>query len=488
MQKLLPILGVMLCIVSVAMAQDTPPPISIDWNPETSVVSETVQITGSVNPEGLQSYFLEIAPYNPDSDAPIQWQPISLPATTPIVEGVLADWVTVAYPDDNYQLRVHVVLLDGRSVYYTLAPITVANGTTVTPQEQVGVIVSPPDDVVFAGPPPLQLIPPPTDIENDLPLDVGGHVVFFTEETQDLMRETGLTWVKWQIPYSINDTNALNVVRDRINDSHEAGFQVLLSVLGDVDELTELGDDYYPIFAGFLAEVATLDPGAIEVWNEMNLDREWPRGRINPVAYVEMLSQAHAAIKAVNPDIMVITGALAPTGAEGAFGSDRVWNDDRYYQGMVNAGAADYADCIGIHYNEGVIPPNLSGGDPRADNYPTRYLPLMLERVGFPFRNTGIPLCFTELGYLSPDGFDEPLNPNFGWAGGTTLMEQAEWLAQAIQIAADYTRLPVDMLIIWNIDFQRFDDDPQGGYAIIRPDGSCPACETIGALRTQSSG
>ena len=112
----------------------------------------------------------------------------------------------------------------------------------------------------------------------------------------------------------------------------------------------------------------------------------------------------------------------------------------------------------------------------------------MMERVGYPFRNTGIPLCFTELGYLSPDGFDESLNVNFGWAAGTTVEEQSEWLAQAVQIVADYERLPVRLLIIWNVDFDRFDDDPQGGYAIIRPDGTCPACETIGALRAESLG
>ena len=34
--------------------------------------------------------------------------------------------------------------------------------------------------------------------------------------------------------------------------------------------------------------------------------------------------------------------------------------------GMAQAGAADYADCIGVHYNEGIVPPTATGGDPRA--------------------------------------------------------------------------------------------------------------------------
>ena len=68
-----------------------------------------------------------------------------------------------------------------------------------------------------------------------------------------------------------------------------------------------------------------------------------------------------------SPAVLVVTGAPSPTGAEGAFGLDRVWNDDRYYLGMANAGAANYADCIGIHYNEGIIAPIQQGGDPRGD-------------------------------------------------------------------------------------------------------------------------
>jgi len=124
--------------------------------------------------------------------------------------------------------------------------------------------------------------------------------------------------------------------------------------------------------------------------------------------------------------VKVITGAPAPTGAEGAFGLSRVWNDDRYYLGMANAGAADFTDCIGVHYNEGIIPPQQQGGDPRQPDYPTRYLPLMMQRAAFPFRSNPKPICFTELGYLSPEGFDS-LPSGFAWAANTSVAEQSEW-------------------------------------------------------------
>jgi hypothetical protein len=194
-----------------------------------------------------------------------------------------------------------------------------------------------------------------------------------------------------------------------------------------------------------------------------------------------MLEKAYNAIKATSPSTMVITGALAPTGAEGAFGLGSVWNDDRYYQGMANAGVANFADCIGVHYNEGILPPTSQGGDPR-DEYPTRYLPLMLNRVAFPFRGVDIPMCMTEMGYLSPEGYG-PLPQSFNWAANVDVQEQSTWLAQAIQITANYESMPVELIIVWNIDFDNYENDPQAGYAIIRPDGTCPACNTIAALQ-----
>ena len=182
--------------------------------------------------------------------------------------------------------------------------------------------------------------------------------------------------------------------------------------------------------------------------------------------------------------LMPCLESLSPTGAEGAFGLDRVWNDDRYYLGMANAGAAQYADCIGIHYNEGIIPPSQTTGDPRGD-YPTYYFSSMMQRALGPFSSSNLPLCFTELGYLSGEGFNQAIPAGFAWANSTTVANQAQWLASAVQIAASTGK--VKMLVVFNVDFTQFvDNDPQGGYAIIRPDGSCPACQSLAALMPAS--
>lgn len=300
--------------------------------------------------------------------------------------------------------------------------------------------------------------------------EIGGQIQGgLTANSDAVMRSARMTWVKRQFPSG--DAKAVAF----IGEAKRAGYKVLLSIVGDKNRVLEPA--YQDEYAAFVANLARSGADAIQVWNEMNIDREWPRGQINPASYVQLLQKAYTAIKAANPNTLVITGAPAPTGAEGAFGLDRVWNDDRYYRGMAAAGAARFADCIGVHYNEGVVSPTVTSGDPRGDNYPTRYFLTMLQRALAPF--PGKPACFSELGYLSPEGYG-PLPPNFAWAAGTTAQRQAQFLGEAVRVARNTNR--VRLLIVFNVDFTNYDsDDPQAGYAMIRPGNICLACATIAA-------
>jgi hypothetical protein len=478
---LLLILVFMTLIIFPIRAQDET--IRIDWPPSVYDLAGKVNITGTANPPNLVSYFLEAAEYNPEATGEPFWLPVSLPSTTPVINGVLGTWDTTVYPDGLYQLRLHVRLSAGEDQYFVVAPLRIGNTLERPAGELQPQVVPPPvaTEEVAVAPPAPTVVPRPNTV-NLLPLPVGGHVTKFEDSTVEAMQSAGMTWMKWQIPFVVGDDSLIQVALDRINFAHENGFYIFLSIKGDKDELGAMEEDYYPPYADFVGRIAELGPDAIQVWNEQNLDREWPNGKIDPAAYVELLRQAHTAIKAVDPQIMVVTGAPAPTGAEGAFGSAAVWNDDRYYQGMA------YADCIGVHYNEGIVAPQQQGGDPRTPDYPTRYLPLMIQRAAFPFRGTDIPLCFSELGYLTPDGYG-PLPLTFGWAANNSVEEQATWLRDAIQIAAQTSSVRIALIIVWNVDFDVYtQDDPQGGYAIIRPDESCPACESIGSLRSDGQG
>jgi len=350
----------------------------------------------------------------------------------------------------------------------TVAAIVQANGIVnpnlifvgqvlTIPGGSGGPIVTPPPGVTPTAPP-----PPPTSGG----FSTGGQAASFgSGTTQNVMRSAHMTWVKNQVQYGDGSYSA------QISQAHNAGFKILLSVVGDKNAVLNTG--YFDQFAAYVAQVAGQGADAIEVWNEENLDRQWPTNHISAASYTQMLAKAYSAIKGANPNTVVISGAPSPTGAQGAF-PGAVVNDDVYYAGMAAAGAANYADCIGVHYNEGIVSPTQTSGDPR-DNYPTRYFSTMLNRALAPF--PGKQACFTELGYLTPEGYG-PLPANFAWAGNTTVAEQALWLGQAESMARATGR--VRLFVVFNVDLTFYgDNDPQAGYAIIRPGGSCPACSTL---------
>ncbi len=237
------------------------------------------------------------------------------------------------------------------------------------------------------------------------------------------------------------------------------------------------GEGYIQQFASFAGGVAGLGPDAIEIWNEANIDREWPEGQISGANYVRVLQASYSAIKGANGGVMVISAAPAPTGAEAAF-PGKVVNDDNWVRQMIDAGGLQFMDCLGAHYNEGIVAPTQTSGDPR-DNYYTRYFGTMLETY-WSLSGGQRPICFTELGFLTPEGFGS-LDPYFGWAGNTTVAQQAAWLAQAAALSSQSGR--VRLMIVWNVDFSNYGSDPMAGYAMIRPGGGCPACDAMAAAR-----
>ncbi len=287
-----------------------------------------------------------------------------------------------------------------------------------------------------------------------------------------MMSYAGMTWVKRQIKWSPG--LGADAATGMIAEAHNAGFKILLSIPGQVypSQLPDFG-----AYTEFLRAVASLPdpPDAIEIWNEMNIDAEWPPGQISASSYVNnMLAPAYNAIKGANSRIMVVSGAPAPTGFFGGGCGTNGCDDAPYMQAMAAAGGASYMDCIGIHYNEGIISPNQTSGDPRSDHY-TRYFWGMLNAYWNAFGGSR-PLCFTELGYLTPEGYGG-LPSNFAWAQNTTVAQQAQWLAEAASLSASSGK--VRMMIVWNVDSTTWGNDPQAGYAIIRPGGGCPACESL---------
>jgi hypothetical protein len=455
-------------------------------------------------PETILNYKAQVIASSSPTDLALRW---SIEGSDGLYDEVITGLnddlvVTLAAPDGNYAINIAVIGIGeevesqraGAAVALfaptaTPTPLPTATPTplpTETPTPVPITLTSPPpppsNDTVapandasglgFTAPTGggFQAVAPPPGSIN---IELGGHVLG-TGSSRAIgpMQSAGMTWMKVQARF--NQTSPPNMANE-IATAHNNGFKILVGTVGNPAELAQGGQGYINSYAGWLAQIASQGADAIEVWNEPNLDREWPRGQISGAAYAGMLQAGYQAIKSSNPNTMVISAAPAPTGAEAAF-PGQVMNDDNWLRQMVDAGGLNYLDCVGAHYNEGIVPPSQQSGDPR-DNYYTRYFYGMLNTYS---SITGRPICFTELGYLTSEGF--PALPGFfSWAQNVTLGQQAAWLAEAAALASQSGQ--VRLFIVWNIDFTHYGADPQAGYAIVRPNGACPACSALANAR-----
>ncbi|NWG15360.1 MAG: hypothetical protein HXY41_01875 [Chloroflexi bacterium] len=391
---------------------------------------------------------------------------------------------TLEAPEGNYAINVAVIGADGEkprsgaavALFNPTATPTPLPTATPTPEPTP---TSPPPPVQPVNPAPAAAAPAVAPGAGSIVaggFEYGGHVTSTgSENAAAAMRRAGMNWMKIQLRYS--GGMSPNVAAEHINAARARGFKILLALVGNPGELAAGGQGYIQEFASFLGGVAALGPDAIEVWNEPNIDREWPTGQISGATFADMMRQAYQAIKAANGSVLVISGAPAPTGAEAAF-PGQVVNDDRFIRDMVAAGGLNYMDCLGAHYNEGIVGPSQRSGDPR-DGYYTRYFWGMVDTY-WSLIGGQKPICFTELGYLSPEGLG-PLPDFFAWAQNVTVAQHAAWLAEAAALASQSGK--VRLMIVWNVDFSAYGSDPQAGYAMIRPGGACPACDAMAGAR-----
>ncbi len=327
--------------------------------------------------------------------------------------------------------------------------------------------------IIQVGEPPAATPAPVTPIVAPVSsggFELGGHIRDLGLPYKEKMHYAGMNWVKIQVRYG-EGANSI------INAAHANGFKIQLSALGGPTMVTQPG--FEDKFASWVAGLASAGADAIEVWNEPNIDREWQIGQISPQAYTNLLCKAYNAIKAANRGTAVISAAPAPTGWFGGCGPNGC-DDKPWMEGLYNAGAANCMDYIGAHHNAGATSPSARIGHPAnpGDTHHSWFFLPQTELYYNIFRGTR-KLFYTEMGYASQEGVPT-FSDQFAWARGTNNAQQAAWLAEAVQLGINTGM--VRCIIVWNIDFVRYDYDPQDGYAIIRPDGSCPACETLHAV------
>ena len=295
--------------------------------------------------------------------------------------------------------------------------------------------------------------------------------------------DLGLSWVKQQVRWEDierergqRDFSVLDLV---IPSAQRFGIKIMLSIVTAPDWAREPGVDtsrHGPPanpqdYVDFVTAILDRYPGqihAIEVWNEQNLDREWTSTQgLNAANYVTLLQQTYDAVKAIDPGIIIISGALSPTGFDNGVNAI---NDFRYMQMLIDAQMLNHLDCVGAHHNGYNIGPSLRYDAVPNDPSATFRGPFDNPHHSWSFRSTlegyatriraagsDAKLCVTEFGWATTEDLDG-YPAGFEFANDNTLEEQATYLAEAM--ANMETWDTVWLAFIWNFNYA-----PQAGYS-----------------------
>ena len=195
---------------------------------------------------------------------------------------------------------------------------------------------------------------------------------------------------------------------------------------------------------------------AYVIWNEPNLALEWGGEAPDPAAYVQLLRIGYQAVKAGDPNALVVAAGLAPTNGHG----DVAVDDRIFLRGVYRAGAARYFDVLGAHpYGFGMPP-----GAPTSFNDGLVFRRLeQLRAIMLENGDGHKPVWITEMGWTVDAPSDQP-------DIGVSLEQQAAYLTDALEYVREEWSW-VELVTIWNLSLPE-PANPFGGYSLVGPDGT----------------
>jgi hypothetical protein len=210
---------------------------------------------------------------------------------------------------------------------------------------------------------------------------------------------------------------------------------------------------------------------AIEVWNEVNLQREWgsPISPQSAAGYVRLLKLAYQAAKAADPTVTVISAGLSPTG----WSDDTAQPDDQFMQWLFDAGMKGSYDVLGGNGNVQC---------PSVDAQPGA-CPVMADRMAHPsfyFRrieqlrdimvaagDADKQIWLMEFGWTT-----DTVNPSYSWYA-TTEAKKADLIVQAFQFANKSWSPWIGVMTLWTLaDPHWGQSDEQTWWSVTNPDGT----------------
>ncbi|MCY4113795.1 MAG: O-antigen ligase family protein [Chloroflexi bacterium] len=217
-------------------------------------------------------------------------------------------------------------------------------------------------------------------------------------------------------------------------------------------------------FADFAAAVAARYRGKVkyfQIWNEPNLFGEWGGRPPDPAAYLDMLREVGAAVRAANPDAVIVLAGLAPTIETGPDNLSDLLFLERLYQ-LGARGAFDIASSMSYGLFTGPRDPRI---DASRTNLPRAVLwREIMESHG----DAGTPIWASEYGWMSlPPGWQG----DQGIWGNHPAADQAAWTVDGIRRAREqWPWLPTIMIWAARWPHDTHPDDPTPFFGLLTRD------------------
>jgi polysaccharide biosynthesis protein PslG len=308
-----------------------------------------------------------------------------------------------------------------------------------------------------------------------------------TERDIALTQEMGFQWVKHKFPWR----DIEGIVKGEydwyrpdflVDAAERAGLKLLVrldqqpywSVSSLPDEQIHANQPPVDLrdFGDFCSAVAERYRGRIaayQVWNEPNLSREWGEQTPDPVAYTALLKVCYEAIKAADPQAIVISAGLAPTSTMPPLAMP----DAEFLQAMYDAGAAAYFDVLGLNAPGYKAPPEMSpeeviaaegfGGFGWNTFRHVETMRAIMVANGDAHRQIAI----LEMGWTT-----DPIRPEYAWHA-VSEEEQAAYLVRAYQFAEQHWQPWIGLMVtIFMADADWTAADEQYWWSITLPDGT----------------
>jgi LysM repeat protein len=308
-----------------------------------------------------------------------------------------------------------------------------------------------------------------------------------------LAKAAGFTWVKELFPWrsiegagkGIFDWSIADQVVQTVNNH---GLKIIARLdfqpawaradganNGPPDNYADYGDFVYALASRYKGRIQ-----AYEIWNEPNLAREWGDRPPNAAEYVALLRVAYARIKQADPNAIVITAGLAPTGT----GLPDAIPDAQYLREMYKAGAKNYFDVLGVHAPGYKAAPETSPDEVRnnKDLGGRRFFCFRrvedLRQVMVNNGDSGKQMAVLEFGWTS----DPRPNSPYNWHA-VSEETKGDYIVRAYEWARDHWSPWMGVMsVLYISDSGWTQDDEQYWWAITNPDGTTrPAYDALKA-------